>query len=907
MHHLAIKRILKSAAIFSFLIAAFFAAGDAHAFITIQPASGPWTGAYPLYPDLQFYSPSPPISYSATYNYGCEQTGTDDLVCHKKYPTENTFDEYKCGNSSVSPSNLVNLGTAWLFNNCVFTGDSTAPSPFPVVTATPVSASQINVSWTPSFDSGSGMAFYRIFRFQGACCSPVPIVPNIDVPWTQTTYSHTGLSAGTSYGYYVLAYDVAGNPSGSGGTKYATTFSDGTAPSVPTGLTATAISPTQINLTWNPSTDNVGVAGYRIERCMGAGCASFVEITTSPVASFSDTGLLSSITYRYRVRAYDAATNLSGYSSIAEATTPAPPDTTPPTPAPVLSGSAISSTQIDLSWTPSSDPETGIASYRIYRGTLFPFFSMPLPIATVGGTTTTFSNSGLTPSVGYTYYVVAVNGQGLSVQSTSINISTPAPPDTTPPVFAFSSPAATLPAGTTFATLAGNTDETATCRYSTTSGLAFDSMTLFSTTGTTNHAQTITGLTDGTLYTYYVKCRDSVGNTNATDFSYMFQVDSPAPDTTPPVISNGAPTGVLVANTTSATMSVITNENAYCRYNQNSDIDFLLMLNALNSSNFQNHSVSLTGLTNGSSYLYYVRCQDTPAGNVNTSGYAISFSVAFPANVNPVALIVVSPATAGTAPFTISADGSGSYDTDGSIAQYIWNWGDGTPNTLGVPNASHTYTIAGTYILSLTVIDNQGGSGTANQTITVSVAAVPPPPPVSTSVCTAACTTNADCTPDICGPSGFCIAQGGGAGPTRFDGYLSRTDGSMSQPTPATFPAGTTSVIMSVKTDVNADCQYTTFINTPYGASAMKTFSTTGTTAHAVTLTGLSSVAAATHDYYVRCRDLATDSVNDTDYTISFITNAPNIVAGPNPYTCLINPNFISNNVPYLFDICIPK
>jgi PKD repeat protein len=92
-------------------------------------------------------------------------------------------------------------------------------------------------------------------------------------------------------------------------------------PSVPAGLTASAVSATQINLGWTASTDNVGVTGYRVERCQGASCANFTEIAPPSGTSFNDTGLAAGTTYRYRVRAVDAAGNLSGYSNIASATT----------------------------------------------------------------------------------------------------------------------------------------------------------------------------------------------------------------------------------------------------------------------------------------------------------------------------------------------------------------------------------------------------------------------------------------------------------------------------------------------------------------------------------------------------------------------------------------------------------
>jgi len=95
---------------------------------------------------------------------------------------------------------------------------------------------------------------------------------------------------------------------------------DTTPPSAPTGLSATAVSTSQINLTWTASTDNVGVTGYRVERCQGAGCANFLQIAAPTATSFNDTGLAAA-SYSYRVRAADATGNLSAYSNVASATT----------------------------------------------------------------------------------------------------------------------------------------------------------------------------------------------------------------------------------------------------------------------------------------------------------------------------------------------------------------------------------------------------------------------------------------------------------------------------------------------------------------------------------------------------------------------------------------------------------
>jgi hypothetical protein len=88
---------------------------------------------------------------------------------------------------------------------------------------------------------------------------------------------------------------------------------DTTAPSVPTGLTVVAVSSSQLNVSWNASTDNVGVTGYRVERCQGSGCTGFAQIAQVATTTYSDTGRTAGTFYRYRVRAVDAVGNLSGY------------------------------------------------------------------------------------------------------------------------------------------------------------------------------------------------------------------------------------------------------------------------------------------------------------------------------------------------------------------------------------------------------------------------------------------------------------------------------------------------------------------------------------------------------------------------------------------------------------------
>lgn len=89
---------------------------------------------------------------------------------------------------------------------------------------------------------------------------------------------------------------------------------DTTNPTAPTSLGVTAVSDSQIDLTWSASTDNVGVTGYKIYR-------NGTQAGTSATTFYSDEGLTASTTYTYTISAYDAAENNSDMSNIISATT----------------------------------------------------------------------------------------------------------------------------------------------------------------------------------------------------------------------------------------------------------------------------------------------------------------------------------------------------------------------------------------------------------------------------------------------------------------------------------------------------------------------------------------------------------------------------------------------------------
>jgi chitodextrinase len=123
-------------------------------------------------------------------------------------------------------------------------------------------------------------------------------------PTQTTTYT---LTATNSAGSATARTTITVNPG-----------SDTQPPTVPTGLSANVVSASQINLSWTPASDNVGVAGYKIYR--GGGQIAAVTSGTS----YQDTGLSPATAYTYTVSAFDAAGNASNQSSAASATTKAP-------------------------------------------------------------------------------------------------------------------------------------------------------------------------------------------------------------------------------------------------------------------------------------------------------------------------------------------------------------------------------------------------------------------------------------------------------------------------------------------------------------------------------------------------------------------------------------------------------
>jgi chitodextrinase len=189
-------------------------------------------------------------------------------------------------------------------------------------------------------------------------------------------------------------------------------------PTTPTNLHVTAVSPTSVSLAWSPSTDNSGSFFYVFYANNVVVANASMTATTTTL-----TGLNSSTTYTFKMRARDYAMNWSGYSNSVTATT-LPANTVPA--APVLSAPSVGPTHISLSWT---TPANGAPPFRYW------IYQDGVAIITWHQTNSiTFYL--LSPGTTHTYTVRARDGSNVfSAHSNAVAVTTPQPDpnDHTPP------------------------------------------------------------------------------------------------------------------------------------------------------------------------------------------------------------------------------------------------------------------------------------------------------------------------------------------------------------------------------------------------------------------------------------------------------------------------------------------
>jgi len=368
------------------------------------------------------------------------------------------------------------------------TGDITPPPTPTNLAAGSVGTESIALSWSPSTDN-VGVAFYRIYKNESV--SPVATTTG---QVTQMTVN--GLAPSTAYTFRVGAVDGAGNQSALSGALVATTSPpvDTTAPSSPTGLVAVVSSTSSmITLSWNPSTDAQGVAGYEIFR------DGVWSATTTSAPRYVDSGLEPLTGYSYTVSAFDTAGNSSAKSAVLYATTSAALDVTPPSTPRDIVATAVSSSQIMLSWASSTD-NVGVVGYRIWKN------------GTEVGTTSVprFSLSGLAPATAYTVNIAAYDAQdNASTQSGSVSATTLSVPDTGAPTVPAGLSAVSNSAKQITITWNPSTDNVEVTGYT----LFVNGDVLARVVSGTSYSHT--GLTPSTRYSYSVSAYDAAGNSSS--------------------------------------------------------------------------------------------------------------------------------------------------------------------------------------------------------------------------------------------------------------------------------------------------------------------------------------------------------------------------------------------------------
>ena len=274
---------------------------------------------------------------------------------------------------------------------------SSAPSRPDDLVADAESATAIRLDWT---DTSDNEETFRVER-RSSILDPYSEVARVDAD--VTTYTDASLAPATAYAYRIRACNAVGC-SDYEGPVVATTLAGQQSPPPPDGLTATALSSSEVRLEWNDNASDEDA--FRIQR-RRASEDDFVEAGEAGAdeTSFDDNGLTDGVTYVYRVQ----ACNEAGCSSFTDEVNVTTPTASAPPPPGDLTAEGISEDEIRLEWRDESNNETRFEIQR-RRGRGGSFND----IATVDADETSYVDSGLDDDQRYTYRIRACNAAGCS-------------------------------------------------------------------------------------------------------------------------------------------------------------------------------------------------------------------------------------------------------------------------------------------------------------------------------------------------------------------------------------------------------------------------------------------------------------------------------------------------------------
>ncbi|HEX2953012.1 MAG TPA: glycoside hydrolase family 9 protein [Bacillota bacterium] len=266
------------------------------------------------------------------------------------------------------------------------------------LTATAAGQSQINLDWADNTESD--LASYNIYA--GTVSGSLTLIGTSKT----SSFTQTGLAASTTYYYQVTAVDSSSNESTrSIQVSAKTNDPDRIPPAAPTGLIASAVNTSRIDLDWGDNTES-DFAKYRIYAGTVNGSLTFLAETTS--SSYSNTGLNASTYYYYAVTAVDSNGNESLQSTKVYAKTMDPDNLVPAAPI-GLTAVKGGSDRIALDWTDNSEPD--LAKYRVYASTTSGF-AIGSPTLISESTASGLTQLGLKAGTTYYFKVTAVDTSG---------------------------------------------------------------------------------------------------------------------------------------------------------------------------------------------------------------------------------------------------------------------------------------------------------------------------------------------------------------------------------------------------------------------------------------------------------------------------------------------------------------
>lgn len=439
---------------------------------------------------------------------------------------------------------------------------------------------QITVSWTPG-PSGLSIAAFRMFR--GATASSLTQVAQS----AGSPYVDKSVAVGTTYYYGVEEVDSAGNVSPMSAIVLVSSWGP---PSAPVNVSATAVSPEEIDLAWTAGPSNLAVASYKLFR--GTSPSNLAQIATTAVGSYNNKGLIAGTTYYYAVEEVDSAGNVSPLSAVVQATTLPPPS------APAnVAATVVSTKEIDLAWTPgpSSLP---IASYKILRGT------SPAALTQIASVSAAaYADKSLAASTTYYYAITEVDSAGnVSIMSSVVSGTTSALPSA--PVNLIATANSTKQVVLTWA---AGTAGMPIASYRVYQGATAASMTQVGTT--TGLTYTVNNLIPATTYYFAIAEVDSAGNvsplsTAATATTY--NLPSPPADVTATAVSK---TQIIVSWTPVQSGMTLSSFKIF----RGSDPTSLTQLKTAGATQT---SITDYPVTAGTTYYYAVQAVDA-SGNVS--------------------------------------------------------------------------------------------------------------------------------------------------------------------------------------------------------------------------------------------------------------------------------------------------